>query len=166
MVGDWPWAPIIDWLLMGMACCCRFAMACRTAWFVMIGVEDIICPENYMQRLTKKFWYKSLFTDNKTSFQLTSDMQCMPIIFITHWSFSVILSSHKGNLSQVWVNLHGVWPTDQCNWHQHMLNVLWMHNIIVHYIWLRNLFFNLMSIGRLFLSILFALLLGLDTCMY
>ena len=36
----------------------------------------------------------------------------MPIIFMTHWSFSVILSSHIGNLSQVRVNLHQSWPTD------------------------------------------------------
>ena len=27
-------------------------------------------------------------------------LQCMPIIFMTHWSFSVILSSHIGNPSE------------------------------------------------------------------
>ena len=38
--------------------------------------------------------------------------QCMPIIFMTHRSFSVISSSHVGNLSQVQVNLH------PCNCHR------------------------------------------------
>ena len=44
--------------------------------------------------------------------------QCIPIVFMTHRSFSVILSSHIGNLSQVRLNLHPSWPTDQCNWHR------------------------------------------------
>ena len=49
---------------------------------------------------------------------LTSYWQCMPIIFLTHRPFSVILSSHIGNLSQVWVNLHQSWQTDRCNSHK------------------------------------------------
>ena len=32
--------------------------------------------------------------------------QCMPIIFMAHRSFFVILSSHIGNFSQIRVNLH------------------------------------------------------------
>ena len=39
-------------------------------------------------------------------------------VFMTHRSFSVILSSHIGNLSQVRRNLHRLWTTDQCNWHR------------------------------------------------
>ena len=48
----------------------------------------------------------------------SSFIQYMPIISMTHRSFSVILLSHIGNLSHVWVNLHRSWPTDRCNWHR------------------------------------------------
>ena len=41
-----------------------------------------------------------------------------PISFMTHRSFSVILSWHIGYLSQVRLNLHRSWPTDRCNWHR------------------------------------------------
>ena len=51
-------------------------------------------------------------------------MQCTPIIFMTHWSFSVILSSHIGNLSQVRLNLHQSWPTDRCNWHRLLMTIV------------------------------------------
>ena len=47
---------------------------------------------------------------------LYSASQCIPIIFMTHRSFWVVLSSHIGNLSQVQLNLHRSWPTDRCNW--------------------------------------------------
>ena len=42
--------------------------------------------------------------------------------FMTHRSFSVILSSHTGigNFSQVRLHLHRSWPTDRCNWHRLM----------------------------------------------
>ena len=36
----------------------------------------------------------------------TALVQCIPNILMTHRSFSVILSSHLGNLSQVRLNLH------------------------------------------------------------
>ena len=49
-------------------------------------------------------------------------IQCMPIILMTHQSFSAILSSHAGNLSQVRVNLHRSWLTDQCYWHRLMIH--------------------------------------------
>ena len=50
------------------------------------------------------------------------NIQCIPIIFMTHWSISVILSSHIGNFAQVRVNFHRSWPTDRCNWHR-LLNI-------------------------------------------
>ena len=50
-------------------------------------------------------------------------IQCIPIFFMTHRSFSVILSSHIGNLSQVRLNLHRSWPTDRCNWHRLPIDV-------------------------------------------
>ena len=42
----------------------------------------------------------------------------MPIIVMTHRSFSVFYHHILGNLSQVQVNLHWSWLTDQCNWHR------------------------------------------------
>ena len=44
------------------------------------------------------------------------------IIFVTHRTFSVILSSHIGNLWQVQLNLHRSWPTDWCNRHRLLLS--------------------------------------------
>ena len=51
--------------------------------------------------------------------------QFMPIIFMAHRSFFVILSSNMGNSSQIWVNLHQSWPTDRCYWHRLIYVCTW-----------------------------------------
>ena len=56
----------------------------------------------------------------KVFIQSCMHVQCIPIIFMTHRSFAVILTLHIGNLSQVRLNLHRSWPTDRCNWHRLM----------------------------------------------
>ena len=58
-------------------------------------------PENFLLPFDVKF----------------KNQQCIPIIFMTNWSFSVVLS-RIGSLSQVRVNMHRSWPTDWCNWHR------------------------------------------------
>ena len=56
--------------------------------------------------------------------------QCIPIIFMTHRSFSVILSSYIGNLSQVRLNLYWSWLMDRCNWDRlHWLTYTGMYPI-------------------------------------
>ena len=74
------------------------------------------------QYLPKYFWFPLVELSKIKAPKLVPvwqvDYQCMPIIFMSHRSFSVILLSHIGNFSQVWVNLHRSWPTDQCNWHR------------------------------------------------
>ena len=83
------------------------------------------------QRVHKLQWWNSarigMLLDERNV-----ELQCMPIIFMTHRSFSVFLSSHIGSTSVIFsifiityrepftvpVNLHRSWPTDWCYWHR------------------------------------------------
>ena len=95
-------------------------MDAQTGWFLYTllnlclqkGGGGIFCLQGIIiliNRTVVVLWY---------TFKITLTIQCMPIIFMTHRSISVNLSSHIGNLWHVQGNLHQSWLTDRCNWHR------------------------------------------------
>ena len=61
------------------------------------GVEEL----DRKQWLVRSFLFEKCDKNESYTINIMMHAQYMPIIFMTHWSFWVILSSHIGNLSQV-----------------------------------------------------------------